>query len=104
MPPVAMSRTPALCVCWMTRCVCFSNRDAAACPAVHMRQCDARCTSVLSPCIAQTYETVDRQPMEAYEQGCSLISLSFADDPSEYYVVGTAYALPDEPEPSKVLS
>ena len=46
---------------------------------------------------------MDRKPLEAYEQGCSLISLSFAEDPNVYYAVGCAIALPDEPEPTKVL-
>lgn len=34
-------------------------------------------------------------------QGCSLISGSFADDPTAYYILGTAYAYAEEPEPSK---
>ncbi len=34
-------------------------------------------------------------------QGASLISGSFADDPAVYYILGTAYAYPDEPEPTK---
>ena len=50
----------------------------------------------------QTYETVDRVELDAYEQGCSLISVSFADDPNAYYAMGSAQVIADEPEPSKV--
>ena len=51
---------------------------------------------------SQTYETVDRLELDAFEQGCSLISVSFADDPNAYYAMGSAQVIADEPEPSKV--
>ena len=54
------------------------------------------------PGCAQTYETVDRLELDAFEQGCSLISVSFADDPNAYYAMGSAHVIADEPEPSKV--
>ena len=50
----------------------------------------------------QTYETVDRQELDPFEQGCSLISVSFAEDPNVYYAVGSAHVVADEPEPTKV--
>ena len=50
----------------------------------------------------QTFETLDRFTLDAYELTCSLTSLQFAEDPKWYYVMGTAYAHPDEDEPSKV--
>eukprot|EP00891_Asterochloris_glomerata_P001303 jgi/Astpho2/1303/fgenesh1_pm.00024_%23_4_t len=49
----------------------------------------------------QTFETLDRFTLDAYELTCSLTSLQFAEDPKWYYVMGTAYAHPDEDEPSK---
>jgi len=52
--------------------------------------------------LSQTYETVDRLELDAFEQGCSLISVSFADDPNAYYAMGSAQVIADEPEPSKV--
>lgn len=50
----------------------------------------------------QTFETVDVLPLHHYEMACSCASLTLADDPNPYYVVGTAYAIPDEQEPTKV--
>ena len=50
----------------------------------------------------QTFETVDVLPLHRYEMACSCTSLTLADDPNPYYVVGTAYAIPDEQEPTKV--
>ncbi|KAL3145326.1 hypothetical protein ABBQ38_001586 [Trebouxia sp. C0009 RCD-2024] len=49
----------------------------------------------------QTFETVDVLPLHHYEMACSCASLTLADDPNPYYVVGTAYAIPDEQEPTK---
>ncbi len=46
---------------------------------------------------------MDRQELDPFEQGCSLISVSFADDPNVYYAVGSAHVVADEPEPTKVL-
>ena len=50
----------------------------------------------------QTFETMDVLPLHRYEMACSCTSLTLADDPNPYYVVGTAYAIPDEQEPTKV--
>ena len=50
----------------------------------------------------QTYETLHRHELEADERGTALASVSFADDPEVYYVLGTAYELPNEPEPTRV--
>ena len=52
----------------------------------------------------QTFETVDVLPLHRHEMACSCVSLTLADDPNPYYVVGTAYAIPDEQEPTKVSS
>ncbi|DBA79836.1 TPA: hypothetical protein ACH3X2_007673 [Trebouxia sp. C0005] len=49
----------------------------------------------------QTFETVDMLPLHRHEMACSCTSLTLADDPNPYYVVGTAYAIPDEQEPTK---
>ena len=50
----------------------------------------------------QTFETVGVHRLSQQEMACSVNSVTFRDDPSEYYVVGTAYVLPDEMEPCKV--
>ena len=52
----------------------------------------------------QTFETVGVHRLAQHEMACSVNSVTFKDDPSEYYVVGTAYVLPDEMEPCKVRS
>ena len=39
--------------------------------------------------------------LEKNEMGCSIVSCSFADNAGVYYVVGTAFAMPDEAEPTK---
>eukprot|EP00850_Spirogloea_muscicola_P009452 SM000053S17409 [mRNA] locus=s53:248703:257116:+ [translate_table: standard] len=49
----------------------------------------------------QTFEILSSFHLDAYENGCSILSCTFADDPNPYFVVGTAYALPEENEPSK---
>lgn len=50
----------------------------------------------------QTFEALDRFPLAACELACSISAVTFAGDPTPYYVVGTAIAVPDEPEPTKV--
>ena len=50
----------------------------------------------------QTFETLDRHVLGGCELACSISSISFANDPAVYYVVGTAVAVPEEPEPTKV--
>ena len=51
----------------------------------------------------QTFETLDLLPLHRYEMACSCTSITLADDPNFYYVVGTAYAIPEEQEPTKVM-
>lgn len=50
----------------------------------------------------QTYETIHRHELDTDERGTALASMSFGDDPAVYYVLGTAYELPSEPEPTRV--
>lgn len=50
----------------------------------------------------QTFETVDRYGLEPTEVCCSIASMSFAEDPASYYVIGTALTVAEEPEPTKV--
>ena len=52
----------------------------------------------------QTFETVSVHKLPQHELACSINSVKFTDDPSEYYVVGTAYVMEEELEPSKVGS
>lgn len=52
----------------------------------------------------QTFETLDRFGLEANEVCCAIASMSFSDDPSPYYVAGTAIVIAEEPEPTKVPS
>ncbi|CAK9232974.1 unnamed protein product [Sphagnum jensenii] len=49
----------------------------------------------------QTFEIISSFALDPYENGCSIITCSFTDDFNSYYCVGTAYALPEESEPSK---
>ncbi|KAH8952399.1 hypothetical protein BDL97_09G083300 [Sphagnum fallax] len=49
----------------------------------------------------QTFEIISSFALDPYENGCSIITCSFTDDFNAYYCVGTAYALPEESEPSK---
>ena len=48
-----------------------------------------------------TFETLCKFRLEPDEQDSSVISCAFADDPRVYYVVGTGYSLPEEPEPTR---
>lgn len=50
----------------------------------------------------QTFELLDRLQLQQHELACSLCSTQLGDDPATYYVVGTAFAPPNEPEPTKV--
>ncbi|CAD7703040.1 unnamed protein product, partial [Ostreobium quekettii] len=49
----------------------------------------------------ETFEVEDSITLDANETGCQVASIKFADDPTAYFVVGTAYVLPDEKEPSR---
>lgn len=46
-------------------------------------------------------EQVDRFELDPKEAACSTCTVSFADDNTVYFAVGTAFVLQDEPEPSK---
>uniref|UniRef100_A0A7S0WJG8 DNA damage-binding protein 1 n=1 Tax=Chlamydomonas leiostraca TaxID=1034604 RepID=A0A7S0WJG8_9CHLO len=48
-----------------------------------------------------TLDTVASLSLEPYEMGCAITSAKLGDDPATYYVVGTAVARPEEPEPTK---
>jgi len=50
---------------------------------------------------AQTFEALGAFRLSGFESPCSVLSTSFGEDPTPYYVVGTAFALPNENEPSK---
>eukprot|EP00240_Pyramimonas_obovata_P000173 CAMPEP_0118957844 /NCGR_PEP_ID=MMETSP1169-20130426/62317_1 /TAXON_ID=36882 /ORGANISM="Pyramimonas obovata, Strain CCMP722" /LENGTH=1091 /DNA_ID=CAMNT_0006905945 /DNA_START=129 /DNA_END=3404 /DNA_ORIENTATION=- len=69
--------------------------------------CDMEGWSEEPPCNAlrlldsQTFETLHRYQLDATEVPCSVLSCTFADDPVEYYVVGTAFMKPDEVEPNQ---
>eukprot|EP00026_Physarum_polycephalum_P001286 Phypoly_transcript_01287.p1 GENE.Phypoly_transcript_01287~~Phypoly_transcript_01287.p1 ORF type:complete len:1113 (+),score=155.47 Phypoly_transcript_01287:258-3341(+) len=49
----------------------------------------------------QTFEKRFTYPLDTHEQGWSVTSVQFADDQQWYYVVGTAYSIPTESEPTK---
>eukprot|EP01083_Nonionella_stella_P074583 202363_1 len=51
----------------------------------------------------QTFEVLDSFELEngGYECGCSAISMKFTGDPTAYFVIGTAYAVPDDSDPVK---
>ena len=50
----------------------------------------------------QTFDIVDSFTLDDFEQGISVTKCVFkGDETTEYFVVGTAYALEDEPEPSR---
>lgn len=51
----------------------------------------------------QTFEIISTYALDTFECGCSILSCSFSDDNNVYYCVGTAYVLPEENEPSKVV-
>jgi DNA damage-binding protein 1 len=51
----------------------------------------------------QTFEFISTYPLDTYEYACSILSCSFSDDNNVYYCVGTAYVLPEENEPTKVI-
>ena len=49
----------------------------------------------------QTFETLDTYKLQQFESGCSITSMQFNDQGPTYYVVGTAFALPTEEEPTR---
>jgi len=48
----------------------------------------------------QTFDTRSTFPLGANEDFTAVLSTLFAEDTRQYFVVGTAFILPDEPEPS----
>ena len=50
---------------------------------------------------AETFETKHTFPLLAGENDGAVVSCAFADDPASYFVVGTAFAAPEEVEPSR---
>lgn len=44
---------------------------------------------------------LDRYKLEPFENGASILSCQFSEDTEHYYVVGTAFAYPNENEPTK---
>ena len=62
---------------------------------------DEASTSVVRLLDDQTFDTLSAYSLDANETVGSVVSASFADDDKAYYVVGTAFALPDEPEPTR---
>jgi len=49
----------------------------------------------------QTFEILDSFKLQEWENACYVISTTFTDDPATYLVVGTAIAVPQEPEPTE---
>ncbi|CAA7023319.1 unnamed protein product [Microthlaspi erraticum] len=49
----------------------------------------------------KTFDILSTHPLEASEQGCSILSCSFTGDENFYYCVGTKYGDPDEAFPTK---
>lgn len=50
----------------------------------------------------QTFETHAKFQLDFYEHACSIVSMTFEKDENHfYYLVGTAYAPPDEVEPTR---
>lgn len=47
-------------------------------------------------------EQVDSLQLDSQEAACSICTVTFAEDPNEYFAVGTAFVLPDESEPTRV--
>eukprot|EP00741_Cyanophora_paradoxa_P005067 tig00000851_g4909.t1 len=48
-----------------------------------------------------SFEPRFTRELDPFEQGCSIASCSFGEGAQQYYVVGTAYAIPEETEPTK---
>jgi len=50
----------------------------------------------------QTFETLSKFQLDSYEHACSIVSCAFEkDEKHHYYLIGTAYAPPDEVEPAR---
>ncbi|GMH41385.1 hypothetical protein BSKO_09295 [Bryopsis sp. KO-2023] len=49
----------------------------------------------------ETFEVMDTLPLDTNEEGLSILSTSFANDPNVYFVVGTAYVVPSEEDPTR---
>lgn len=78
-----------------------SSRTFAICSAKYMPNMEDMETHFVRLLDDQTFENMASFQLDAYENGCSIMSCSFTDDNNVYFCVGTAYAIPEESEPSK---
>lgn len=78
-----------------------SSRSFAICSAKYLTNMEDMETHYVRLLDDQTFENTASYQLDTYENGCSIISCSFTDDSNVYYCVGTAYALPEENEPTK---
>eukprot|EP00250_Pteridium_aquilinum_P005894 c15914_g1_i1 orf=464-3730(-) len=78
-----------------------SSRTFAICSAKYMSNMEDMETHFVRLLDDQTFENMASFQLDAYENGCSIMSCSFTDDNNVYYCVGTAYAIPEESEPTK---
>eukprot|EP00051_Salpingoeca_urceolata_P028390 m.486586 g.486586 ORF g.486586 m.486586 type:complete len:1102 (+) comp24511_c0_seq1:335-3640(+) len=60
---------------------------------------DSECIGFVRLLDGQTFEALDSFKMTPFETPCSLITGQFADDDTNYFIVGTAVAKPTEDEP-----
>ena len=81
-------------------CACFLELIVPSVP--HAGVDDMAGSDTLRLVDDQTFEMLDRYSLEPMELGISASSMSFVDDDSTYYVVGTAFTEPDEAESKKV--
>jgi DNA damage-binding protein 1 len=49
----------------------------------------------------QEFECLGNHKLESFEHASAILSTALGDDRNEYYIVGTAYARPEDPEPTK---
>ena len=79
-----------------------STRTFAVCSAKYLPNMEEMETHYVRLLDDQTFENVTSYQLDAYENGCSIMSCSFTDDSNVYICVGTAYVIPEESEPTKV--
>ncbi|KAH7289838.1 hypothetical protein KP509_30G020500 [Ceratopteris richardii] len=78
-----------------------ATRTFAICSAKYIPTVEDMETHFVRLLDDQTFENIASFQLDAYENGCSIISCSFTDDNNVYYCVGTGYAIPEESEPNK---
>lgn len=97
--PGALAQAATLLILTITIAITITTSlTAMLCPTAT----DEACTDAVRLVDDTTFETLDRHALGPYEMACSVASMSLGDDAAAHYVVGTAYAVPEEPEPSKV--